>query len=298
MESAGPVLCAFKDTVVARHALSAGAWLARSLDTPLILAHAFDPMGIALPPRRDMFVSSLTEDDLAKGARLRAQRELEAAAETVAGVEVRTELTEGVPESALLGLAGEHRASLLVIGSAGRAGLDRVLVGSLPAGIAVRAPCPVVVVTSDAALEGSGPLVAGYDGSERSLRAARYAASLAAQLRRDLVLVHATGNRKAGPIGPVLKRLQRELMADRSGAGHGFDVRLAREQGDPVQVLAGVAREQDAPLIITGWRGRNVLATAVLGSVTAALVATAGRPIGVVPAGAGDPLPARSAAPP
>jgi nucleotide-binding universal stress UspA family protein len=153
------------------------------------------------------------------------------------------------------------------------------------------------VVTRDAALQGSGSVVAGYDGSKESVRAARYAATLAEQLRRDLVLVHATGNRKAGRIGPELKRLQRELAADRSGAGHAFDVRVALVQGDPVQVRAGIAHEEDAPLIVTRWRGRNVLATAVLGSVTATLVATAGRPIGVVPASAGDSLSARSARP-
>jgi nucleotide-binding universal stress UspA family protein len=84
---------------------------------------------------------------------------------------------------------------------------------------------------------------------------------------------------------------------DRSGAGYAFDVRVALGRGDPVQVLAGIAHEQDAPLIVTGWRGRNVLATAVLASVTATLVATAGRPIGVVPASAGDSLSARSAGP-
>jgi nucleotide-binding universal stress UspA family protein len=179
VQSARPILGAFKDTAVGRHALSAAAWLARSLDTPLLLAHAFDPTGIALPERRDMFVSALSEDDLERGARLHARRKLEAAAQTITGVEVRTELTEGTPDPALLGLAAEHRASLLVIGSAGRAGLDRVLGGSLPADVAVRAPCPVVVVTADAALEGRGPVVAGYDGSEQSGRAARYAATLA-----------------------------------------------------------------------------------------------------------------------
>jgi nucleotide-binding universal stress UspA family protein len=293
VQSARPILGAFKDTAVGRHALSAAAWLARSLDTPLLLAHAFDPTGIALPERRDMFVSALSEDDLERGARLHARRKLEAAAQTITGVEVRTELTEGTPDPALLGLAAEHRASLLVIGSAGRAGLDRVLGGSLPADVAVRAPCPVVVVTADAALEGRGPVVAGYDGSEQSGRAARYAATLAEKLRRDLVLVHATGRGKAGRIDPGLQRQQRVLAAARPGASHAPDVRVVREQGDPVQVLAGLARDQDAPLIVTGWRGRNVLATAALGSVTAALVATAGRPIGVVPAGAGDPWSAR-----
>jgi nucleotide-binding universal stress UspA family protein len=109
------------------------------------------------------------------------------------------------------------------------------------------------------------------------------------------VLVHATGNRMAGRIDPELRRQQRELADAHSGARHAFDVRFEREQGDPVQVLAGIAREHDAPLVVTGWRGRNVLATAVLGSVTAALVATGGRPIGVVPASAGDSLSARAA---
>jgi nucleotide-binding universal stress UspA family protein len=69
-------------------------------------------------------------------------------------------------------------------------GLDRILIGSVTSELAAHSPCPVVAVPRAAALEEPGPVLAGYDGSEHALRAARHAAALAAQLKRDLVLVH------------------------------------------------------------------------------------------------------------
>jgi nucleotide-binding universal stress UspA family protein len=65
-------------------------------------------------------------------------------------------------------------------------------------------------------------------------------------------------------------------------------VRLAVEEGDPVQVLAAVARGRAAALIVAGTRGRNALSAALLGSVSAGLARTAGRPVALVPASAGD----------
>ena len=110
---------------------------------------------------------------------------------------------------------------------------------------------------------------------------------------RDLALVHAAGSGKEQV--SVDPKLPRQLYAAAASSGEptrptreGFEVRLAVEEGQPVDVLATIAREQSAPLIITGTRGRNVIATALLGSVAAELVRVAGRPIGMVSASAGD----------
>ena len=65
-------------------------------------------------------------------------------------------------------------------------------------------------------------------------------------------------------------------------------VRLVVEDGDPVQVLAAVARERAAALLVTGTRGRNALSSALLGSVSVGLVRAAGRPVALVPASAGE----------
>ena len=41
-----PVMCAIDADEASQDALLAAAWLARAMDTRLVLAHAFDPLGI------------------------------------------------------------------------------------------------------------------------------------------------------------------------------------------------------------------------------------------------------------
>lgn len=80
----------------------------------------------------------------------------------------------------------------------------------------------------------------------------------------------------------------RGLRDDPRRPGLDLDVRLAVEDGDPVQMLAAVGREEAAALLLTGTRGRNPLSSALLGSVSVGLVGAAGRPVALVPASAGE----------
>jgi nucleotide-binding universal stress UspA family protein len=170
--------------------------------------------------------------------------------------------------------------------------MDRVLLGSVSGTLAAAAPCPLVAVPRGAALEEPGPVVVGYDGSMHSVRAARHGAAVAARLRRELVLLHVG----AGQGVPPDEELARELYAA-GASGLGDDpgrpapdlkVEFAVEDGDPVQVLAAVGREQAAALLVTGTRGRNAVTSALLGSVSVGLVGAAGRPVMLVPASAGE----------
>jgi nucleotide-binding universal stress UspA family protein len=289
---ARPVLCAIEDGEASKHAVGAAEWLARAFDTELVLAHAFDPMDIPVRPREEMLARGITDDDLEQVARRAAHLLLRDAAAIVTGIEVETELVEGqiVPE--LLDLAEARWARLLVAGTAARAGIERMLVGSVSGALAATAPCPVVAVPRGAALEEPGPVVAGYDGSAHSLRAARYAAALATRLGRELVLLHVTAEDAVRPD----EKLARELYtAGVSSLGTkpgrsalDLKVRLAVEDGHPAQVLAAVAREEAAALLVTGTRGRNAFSSALLGSVSVGLVSVAGRPVALVPASAGE----------
>jgi nucleotide-binding universal stress UspA family protein len=55
-------------------------------------------------------------------------------------------------------------------------------------------------------------------------------------------------------------------------------------RGALVVQLVRVARERAAALILTGTRGRGPLSSALLGSVSASVVAITDRPVGFVPA--------------
>lgn len=61
-------------------------------------------------------------------------------------VEFRTETAVGKPEREVVSFAEEHDVDHIVIGSHGREGVSRVLLGSVAERIARRAPVPVTIV--------------------------------------------------------------------------------------------------------------------------------------------------------
>lgn len=62
------------------------------------------------------------------------------------GVPVSCEVRVGVPHRVLLKLAGELKADLIVMGTVGRRGVRRVLIGSVTERVIVHSPIPVLVV--------------------------------------------------------------------------------------------------------------------------------------------------------
>jgi nucleotide-binding universal stress UspA family protein len=62
-----------------------------------------------------------------------------------AGVEVATHAREGYPADAILDLAEEVNADLIVVGNKGMTGARRFLLGSVPNKISHHAPCSVYI---------------------------------------------------------------------------------------------------------------------------------------------------------
>jgi nucleotide-binding universal stress UspA family protein len=73
---------------------------------------------------------------------------LRQAAERVeaAGVEVNTFAREGDPADAILDVAEERRADLIVVGNKGMTGAKRFLLGSVPNKVSHHAPCSVLII--------------------------------------------------------------------------------------------------------------------------------------------------------
>jgi len=82
----------------------------------------------------------------------RIQRELVAA-----GLVAESRAVRGDPREALLDAARAERSDLIVVGSHGRTGITKLLIGSVASHIVTHAPCSVVVVkTAAAASETAG----------------------------------------------------------------------------------------------------------------------------------------------
>ena len=121
----------------------------RSESTQLRLIHVIEPFTFYFPPEiaaeyaATPQLEALRKDRLEKGKAL-----LAAAADKLrkAGFTVETLLSEGDVRSAIIDNATEKKADLIVVGSHGRKGLDRFLMGSVSEFVARHAPCSVEIV--------------------------------------------------------------------------------------------------------------------------------------------------------
>ena len=147
------------------------------------------------------------------------------------------------------------------------------------------------------------PIVAGVDGSPESLRAAALAWRIARAADARCILAYAVPDIWApGSLAPVMHSPEvfdrlaadvRRCLKDEVGAEIPSVVRetLVARPGRPSVVLADVAREFEAELIVVGGRHHGALARSWGGSTAHDLVRTVGIPVLVV--GPGRRVPER-----
>jgi nucleotide-binding universal stress UspA family protein len=74
------------------------------------------------------------------------RRELATVEPTVSGLSVERRLTEGNPAAEIVRVAKENNCDLIVLGTHGRTGLGRLLMGSVAEQVVRKATCPVLTV--------------------------------------------------------------------------------------------------------------------------------------------------------
>jgi nucleotide-binding universal stress UspA family protein len=114
--------------------------LAAQLGAPLLVVSVIDPGQLRLPGGR--FGQRVDQ--------VRAQRELVAQDLVERGRRIGVMVTfliwEGDPGESIVEAARAERADLIVVGSHGRSGVGRALIGSVSDHVVRHAPCPVLVV--------------------------------------------------------------------------------------------------------------------------------------------------------
>jgi nucleotide-binding universal stress UspA family protein len=117
--------------------------LAKALGARLVLVHVFDLPIIGFPDA-SIVVGAETATRIANAAQTALEAERSRGAES--GVAVEAWLRQGDPREAIPMLVGVADAGLIVVGSHGRKGFVRVLLGSVAEAIVRASPVPVVVV--------------------------------------------------------------------------------------------------------------------------------------------------------
>ncbi len=136
------ILVAVDGSPFAARAAEVAAELANDLGAQLALVHAVDPAVVAYAPEGGVPAGELIAAAEREGRQLLADfRERTSAQRPPFAF-----LEQGSPAAEIVRTAQTWAADLIVIGSHGRKGLERALLGSVAEAVVRHATCPVLVV--------------------------------------------------------------------------------------------------------------------------------------------------------
>ncbi|GAB4299579.1 MAG: universal stress protein [Thiohalomonadaceae bacterium] len=191
-----------------------------------------------------------------------------------AGVPCATVLCHGeLPHAEIAAVAEEAEVDLIVMGRRGKRGLAHLMVGDATARVIAHAAANVLVVPRDSGLWCRRLLLA-TDGAEHSAAAVDAAIGLAQAWRLPLTVVHAVA------AGLDMSSAEATVAAIcRRAAVLEIDCEARVEAGRADAVIAAVARECGADLIVVGSHGHSGIMSVIHGSVSAQVIGAASCPV-------------------
>jgi nucleotide-binding universal stress UspA family protein len=257
--------------------------IARRFNSKLEIANVFDPSVVvsyeeAIVPSMAAERESISKDNLQNFA---SELKLDGIPTSLVSTESHR------PADALLEIAGEHQADLIVAGTEAKSGLARLILGSTAEKILRGAVCPVLTVGPMAKMPKPGPIsfkkiVYATDFSPEAAKAAPVALSFAQDSAAHLYCC-------------CVLALDDEGLKTRDQLKEGFGKRLNEmipessydwcspecvvEYGDAAEQILSLAGKVEADLIVLGARRSSFWLTRVEGGLTASLLAQATCPI-------------------
>jgi len=217
------------------------------------------------------------EEESANNAMQRLQSQL-------AGLAYETTMERGVPVWAAVERAiRDHHIDLIVLGTHGRTGAEKLLLGSVAEEIFRRSPVPVLTIGPGvrSGAHGGGRfhrVLLASDFNAASIAAAPFAVSLARENQARLILMHVMRRPEKRPDGDenrpelsVAEAIHQLYETVPQEAGLPNPPEIAVEFGDPSVRIVDAARQRGADLIVLGVRG----ATGPLGATIQVVRATA-----------------------
>jgi nucleotide-binding universal stress UspA family protein len=208
------------------------------------------------------------------------------------GVTVRTQIAEGNTAAEIVRHAAEHDVDLVVMGTHGRSGFDRLTLGSVAEKVLRKAACPVLTippgVVRTAADVSVHRILCPTDFSTCSEHALDFALSLADRADAAVTALHVVETIDARPelSGAMAEFQKRRCDTERS---YLEEVNAARPSanritnavtlGRPYLEILRAMEERSIDLIVMGVRGRGPVDMALFGSTTNQVVRRATCPV-------------------
>lgn len=209
------------------------------------------------------------------------------------GVVSQRRMPDGDPSRQLLTVAEETGCDAIVIGTHGRRGIGRLVLGSTAEMVLRGSTIPVVTVRQPipADLEGRrcfSRLLVAIDDSEPSDAALRTVFALPKEDRTEVLIATAvdvdmsfglTRDQETQNFNDARQIVERAAKAARA---HGVNARSFVLEGRPESVIVGTAAAEAVDAIVVGSHGRRGARRFFLGSVAEQIVRTAAVPTMVV----------------
>ena len=195
-----------------------------------------------------------------------------------AGMEPELVVNQGNASDLILSFAQAENIELIVMGTHGRRGFDRLVLGSTTDRVMRRSCCPVLAIAKppqNATHEGRqahhlSRILYCSDFSENSERALNYAISVTAEYDGELTLLHVIeivphSANKDDLVRTCTKRLDQLIPA---AVRKTLKVKIAVRTGKAYEQIVQHATEAQMDMVIMAARGADALDRAVFGSTT------------------------------
>lgn len=158
--------------------------------------------------------------------------------------------------------AAKNKVSMIIVGTHGRTGLKRLMMGSVTAKVIGHAPCNVLVVPLNAKIECKNILMA-TDGSKYSEAAASQALGIAKRCEGSLTVISV-----ASSDAEILSAEDYVKEVSELAKKEGIETDGLAVKGKPYEAIIETSKKKCADLIVVGSHGRTGLERLLMGSVT------------------------------
>ena len=277
------ILCATDFSDFSNHTIGYGVALAKEFAAKLFVSHVIDLSSVAIYGEFQLDPvgqqNRIVEDAAAQLQELTGDQP----------ISWEPLITVGKPADEISRAVAEKDIDLVITATRGRAGLKRIILGSVTERLMRTLTCPLLVVNSpehkfvsaaDQAIKIKKILV-GCDFSPDSGQALNHALSLAQEFQAELHLAHVIEpptqpdlHKEDTPVSEEIQQDYRDLLTRKLKEMVPAEARLwctpqtGLLEGQPYEEIVAYAESKHIDMIVLGVRGHGLVKTLFLGSTT------------------------------